>query len=264
LEECSFAGSITAPKTVGGIIGDDSAAGFENATAGPISCSITNCANYGEVNCQTQLAGGIAGYIYYSKVKNCINTGNINLMSGATTTIQYFGGIVGKISKITEIDGCYSKTEAITDTTITLSGVIAGAIDGETATITNSFDVADSNMKGSNSAAFLSELDFTNTYQTVVDSYPMLAGTVLLLEQSTKDPVYIPETQPETEPETEPVTETVTESITDSVTESIPVTTTDEGTTSGCSGCTSSVGLGGIVILSVISFIGTCIIRKKS
>ncbi len=92
---CSNSGSITTEgneKNYGGIVGQ-----VDNATR------IDHCYNTGRVFC-SENAGGIIGYVYFSKINCCFNTGTV---SGSLPTGISFGGIVGS-SRTTDIKNCFN------------------------------------------------------------------------------------------------------------------------------------------------------------
>ena len=101
-----IAGSITVSNCInygdiqnaaGGIVGSSNGTDW-NEFEGKYH-RITNCANYGNISRNENLAGGIVGY-FKGNILNCFNNGEIN------TTVGAVGGIVGAITG--KVQNCYN------------------------------------------------------------------------------------------------------------------------------------------------------------
>ena len=135
VENCAISNSISGTASVGGIVGYASSGTIQNCYS---TGSVTGTGNYvggiiGYIeydvttvqNCYSDSSisggnavGGIAGYVYQSKVQNCYSIGSV---LGA----RYVGGVAGDVSGGT-IQNCYS-TSSVTGTDEYVGG-IAGVL----------------------------------------------------------------------------------------------------------------------------------------
>ena len=131
IQSCENYGQVTAITegedqntcSAGGILGDGSSniyfcinkgyihgANFAGGIAGRIrnGSIISSCTNSAKVMANYEAAGGICGYISSatSSVRECINSGDIELEDNSAGGITYLGGICGKISA--DIVNCYN------------------------------------------------------------------------------------------------------------------------------------------------------------
>ena len=113
-------GSILHHECVGGIIGS-----IINES---LICRayISKCNNYGEVSSTVAGTGGIAGYLYYTTVEDCVNYGNVTNRVEDIDLYSAVGGIVGYACHATYILRCMNSSGASVNGTRGYVGGILG------------------------------------------------------------------------------------------------------------------------------------------
>ena len=106
IKNCVNYGSLTHSGTGGSWVELGGIAGLSQGETIP-TIFIQNCLNYGAIinsGISKSLAiGGIVGVSIYTKIDNCFSSGTITTNKESS----YIGGIVGSVSKSTEITHCY-------------------------------------------------------------------------------------------------------------------------------------------------------------
>ena len=110
ISNCSFDGKVSGSTYVGGIVGR-----AQGSSSSSYAVKLYNCSNSGNI-IGGGSAGGIAGYMTYSNISNCENSGYVY----ATNT--YAGGIVGDMGSRSSIFQCYNKGN-VESTSLYIGGI---------------------------------------------------------------------------------------------------------------------------------------------
>ena len=166
IDSCVFAGTIKGAvgANVGGILG---------GTDGVTVSMISNCLNLGTLESNSGSIGGIAGALSAeSKMINCVNAGKIV----STDKNSDRAALVGKPAGTCTVQNSYFAN-------------IPGAKPFGSGTPANSgiMGVERKDMKGSNATKNLPMLDFTKSWTTYKDGYPIPTGVTAMYDVHKKD-----------------------------------------------------------------------------
>lgn len=112
-----------------------SADSYVGAIAGESRGQIKNCKNENSAVIGTDNVGGLFGYHYGGKTTDCINQGNVQLVSGENRW-KVAGGIFGENYQ-SNVENCYNLGEVVGDTKTYLGGIVGK---NTSANILNSFN----------------------------------------------------------------------------------------------------------------------------
>lgn len=158
IDSCYNEGAIVGLNYVGGVVGTISNGSVQNSknkatingvgyvagiagNAQTASIPFTNCENTTTILATGSNAGGIAGYLQFGSVTNCLNTGNVN-------AVNYSAGMVGlTTTNVIPFLNCTNNGN-ITSSTAFAGGVVASMAAGSLINCTNTGTITASNTVG--------------------------------------------------------------------------------------------------------------------